>query len=373
MSRSLRYRLVLDGEPAGQDDLDRFETITVEQEVDMAWEARLETPVCLDAEGRWTGDQAEFMKSFARVRVELSVDDGPFAPLIDGPVVGRDSRRSAEPGRSMVTLVVHDDSAYLNREESLERFENMADDEIAERIFNEAEQIAEADVEPTPPPPDDTPPVVFRRGTRMRLLRQLARRQGMHAYVLPGDAPGASVGCFKPFPTKPGDLPALVLLGEDRNIASFDVQEDAQRAGTVQAARLSLTDKGIVEHTSRFRDLDLLGPDFSFEREEDTARRLAPPGPGSQADPDRRVAAETEASSFDIEGEGETLPCYGGVLRPYLVVTVKAGGTRSSGAYLIHAVTHRLTRSDYTQSFTLKRNAQSPVAASLPGAAKKIF
>lgn len=359
MTPDIRYRLFFDDEPASQEDLDRVEEITVEQEVDMAWEAHLQIPVCTDAQGQWTGDDLRFMSAYARIRVEIKVGDGGFVPLIDGPVVGSDRQRRAEPGQSTVTLVVHDDSAFLNREESLERFENRADHEVAEQIYQDASPIVSTDVEPTAPPPSDVPPVVVQRGTRMRLLRMLAQRQGMHAYVLPGEVPGQSVGCFKAFPTAPSGLPPLTLLGAGRTIDTFDVQQNAQRAATAQAARLSLTDRGLTEAASQFSDLDLLGPGFTFENDQNTATQLPTPGPGGQVAPDRRAAAATEASSYEIEASGSIRPCYTGVLRPYEVVTVRGAGPRLSGDYLVFAVTHTLTRSEYAQSFTFKRNALS--------------
>jgi hypothetical protein len=53
MSGEIRYRLFFNDEPASREELDRVERITVEQEIDMAWEAQLEVPICLDANGRW--------------------------------------------------------------------------------------------------------------------------------------------------------------------------------------------------------------------------------------------------------------------------------------------------------------------------------
>ena len=48
-----------------------------------------------------------------------------------------------------------------------------------------------------------------------------------------------------------------------------------------------------------------------------------------------------------------------GLIAPYKVVTVRGVNARLSGAYVIKKVTHRLTRSIYTQSFSLLRNARS--------------
>jgi len=72
------------------------------------------------------------------------------------------------------------------------------------------------------------------------------------------------------------------------------------------------------------------------------------------------VEAEAERASYAFEATGSVLAgCYSAVLRPYGVVSVRAVNDRSSGDYMIKAVTHSLTRSNYAQSFTLMRNARS--------------
>src|SRR5438094_769368 len=120
---------------ATQDQLDKIESVTVEQQIDMAWEGRLTLPICTDANGAWSGDDEAFMHSFSRIRVEVKVGSGSYAALIDGPVVGYDSQRSSEPSQSQITILVHDDSVYLNRAESIDVIEDRSDAEIARQLF----------------------------------------------------------------------------------------------------------------------------------------------------------------------------------------------------------------------------------------------
>ncbi len=354
------FRLFFDNDPAKREQLDRVDKITVEQEVDMAWEARIEMPVCVDEKGIWKGEDEGFMESFSRVRVEIRVGGDPFVALIDGPIVGYDNNKSSEPGQSSIILMVRDDSVYLNREEQLARFEDMADHEIAAQLFGEAEQIASTDIDDTPRPAGNLMPVVIQRGTSMQILRALARRQGMHAYVLPGEEPGQSIGCFKSFSTEAAGLPPLILLGTDRNIERFNVAQDAQSPSRVQAFRLSITDKVVMSSTSSFRDLDLLGPEHAFEDDTKVGTQISIPGLGSSVDLDRRVTAEADRASYAFEATGSVLAgCYRGVLQPYRVVSVRGVNDRLGGDHLINTVTHTLTRSEYSQSFALKRNARS--------------
>ena len=362
MSRVSRYRVYFNNQPASQEQLDQLETITVEQAVDMAWEARIQIPLCTDEAGRWQGQDDRIMAAFSRVRLEIQVGEGAFSPLIDGPIVGFDTQMSSEPGQSSLTLLVHDDSVYLNRTERIVRFDNQLDHEIATQIFEDIEQIASTDIETTPTPTSSLPPVVMQRGTDMQLLRMLAYRQGLHAYVLPGANPGESVGCLKALPTEPSDLPPLVLLGSDRNVNRFDVQHNAQSPGQVTGFALSITDRAVSERTTSVRDLELLGEEVP-EPEASLASRLLPPGFGDSVDLERLAAARTEEDSYAFEATGSVLAdCYGGVLRPYQVVTVRGVNSQLSGNYLIYQVTHTLGRSSYSQDFTVRRNARSTEA-----------
>lgn len=359
------YRLFFNDESASREQLDRVEEITVEQRVDTAWEARLKIPVCLDERGNWQGDDEDFMSSYSAVRVEIKVAEQSFQALIDGPVVGYDTQRSSEPGQSFITLIVHDDSAFLNQEEQLSRFDNMADHEVAEQLFNEVDRIASTDVETTPAHAGGLPPTVVQRGTSMQILRSLARRQGMHAYVLPGENPGESVGCFKRLPVTAGDIPALVVLGKERNVSGFSLTQDAQSPAQVQASALRVTDKDVVTSTSSFRDLDLLGPQQAHQDDQSTATLVAPPRHGTSVDLDRHVTGQSERASYAYSATGSIIGgCYQGVLLPYNLVSVQGVNPQSSGNYLIYEVSHQLTRSTYNQTFVLKRNARSEAGGS---------
>jgi phage protein D len=362
---AIEYRIFFNNNPATREQLDRVEEITVEQEVDMAWEARIQIPIIVDEKGNWTGVDEDFMAPFSRARVEVRLGKGPFIPLIDGTIVETDSPMHSEPGQSSKTLNVYDDSVFLNREEEIRRFENFQDHEVARRIFGEFEQIASTDIEDTPPSGSSLPPIVVQRGTAMQILRSLARRQGKHVYVLPGESPGQSIGCFKAFPVETDGLPPLILLGSERNIENFNVRNNARRPANVRASIISILDKSVITRESRFSDIELLGEETAFESESDTATHILPPHQGESSDLDQAVRAEAANSSFAFDVTGKVLDlCYEGVLSPYRVVCIRGANNRLSGNYLITKVTHTLTRSTYSQSFTLRRNARSGGAGS---------
>jgi hypothetical protein len=347
------YKLLFDGKAATKEQLERFETITVEQDAGRPWQARLEVSVCLDDQGNWIGDDEPFMQILHRIRVELKLGEGDFQPLIDGPIVGFDSDRRSAPGQSVVTVIVNDDSALLNRDAGAASYPaGLKDSEIAQRIFGGYAEIASTEIEDTPAPPASPQTEMRRRGTDMQLLRQLARRNNFACGVCPGAQPSRSIGIFRTTPVFSDEPPPLVLLGRDRNIETFEVKLNAQGQSNVVASTLSFTDKSTVTRSSQVRDLGIAG------------QQQLPPGSGETVDLQHRVDSEAERSSRAFEATGSVRQaCYAGILAPFHPVTVQLGTTRTSGTYTIEKVTHRLGRSNYTQDFTVVTDELSESAA----------
>ena len=329
------YKLLFDGAAATKEQLERFETITVEQDADRPWQARLEVSVCLDDQGNWVGDDEPFMQILHRIRVEIRVGEGDFQPLIDGPIVGFDSDRQSAPGQSVVTVIVNDDSALLNRDASVVSYPaGLKDSEIAERIFGDYPEIASTEIEDTPAPPASQQPEMRRQGTDMQFLRQLASRNNFVCGVAPGTQPSSSIGIFHTRPVFSDEPPPLVLLGRDRNIEMFDVKLNAHGQSNVVASTLSFSDKSTVTRSSQVRDLGIAG------------QEQLPPGSGETVDLQHRVDSEAERSSRAFEATGSVRQgCYAGILAPFHPVTVQLGTTRTGGTYTIEKVMHRLGRS----------------------------
>ena len=210
-----RFRIWFGDRAASEEELARIEEIEVTQEMDAFWEARLRVALCLDANGRWLHWPGDTAQAFSRVRIEIDIGHGRFVPLIDGPLVSIDAELDAQPGRSTATMVVRDDSAFLNRDEEVEPpFENRRHSDVVEELFERFEQIRDTRIEATTATIEST----VRRGTVLQFLRELAWVNDRHAYVLPGEERGASIGCFLPDPEDASDLPPLVMIGDNRSL-----------------------------------------------------------------------------------------------------------------------------------------------------------
>lgn len=373
---AIEYIVFFNNVAAEQKRLDLIEEVTVVQEADKPWEARLQIPVCVNNDGKWEGEDEAWMRAYNRVRVEAKIGEAAYVPLIDGPIVGFDTARSAQPGKSVVTLVVHDDSAFLNRQANVARYEGKTDSAIARQVFQEAGTITGGfDIpEETPPPPGNTANVTMQRGSKWQFLRELARRhENWHAYVLPGEEPGKSIGAFRKYRTEPDGLPPMLLLGDDRNIAEFNVTNNPRNPCVVRTSTLAISDKSVRTSTASYRDSTLLGDRPANDSDAgDEATCLMPPTLGDLVDPDSATGGASSASGYSSEATGSVIPhCYTGVLSPYRVVLVRISDSKLSGKYLITKVTHTLTRSTYTQAFEMKGNGfteEDPASANAPQA-----
>jgi hypothetical protein len=355
-----RFRLWFDAREASVEELARFEEIEVTQEVDHFWEARARMAMCLDDQGRWKHRPDQTATAFSRVRIALDPGDGSFVPLIDGPVVRFDSRLDSQPGRSTTTFVVRDDSVFLNRDEDNEVFRDKRDSEVADALFRAVPQIASTRVDP---PTAATHPVTSRRGTRLDLLTRLSRANRRRAYVLPGEQPGQSVGCFLADPQQPNlAWPALELIGDRRNLGDATIEEDPDSPSRSSARTLRLSDGSLASFQTGAQALGLSNDRPALPDDAAPLRQL-PPEEALREDPEAAVSAAAERSGLAYKLTTSVIPgCYHAVLLPYQMVRIECGDTPYSGNYFLTKVTHRITPSVWTQSLEGKRHGATEVA-----------
>jgi hypothetical protein len=360
----MRFRLWFGDRAASADELARVEQIEVTQEMDAFWEAHVRMALCLDANGTWQHWPGDTATPFSRVRIELDLGSGRFVPLIDGPLAGVDAGLDTQPGRSTATMVVRDDSAFLDRDEEAEAaFENKSDSDVARTLFERFSQVIG---ETRVPPTQGAPATTARRGTVLTFLRRLARLNGRHAYVLPAAQQGGkSIGCFLPDPGASdgaSDLPPLVMIGIGRNLADAEITEDPRGPERTRSRVLRVNDQGVTTFETSAQDLGLMR-DLPATPADLTPRRLLHPADNQREDPTAAVSGQARRRGYVYHLRSRVLPgCYGAVLTPYNKVRVDAGATPYSGDYLITRVVHRITPSLYTQELEAKTDSTSKVS-----------
>lgn len=363
-------RLYFDSRPAGEEQLDLFREIRVDQAIGMACEAELDIDLALDDAGLWSTIEDEFAQPFRRIRIEVKMgEDGEFSALIDGPIVAQRFELAAGPGESLLTLVVHDDSVLLNQVESVAVFEEQTPDQIAQTLISDGGLTAQVDT--VPAAGSRYTRYVVQRGTAMQLLRDLARRHGMLAYVKPGEVPGQSIGVFARPSMVRGEASELLLVGEERNINKFSVQLDALLPTAVRGGDVQLSDNTLLSSEVGSASLAPLGDVAMHAALATTAVSLLDGAREEQNDLDDASTATVDASSFAFTASTEIdANDYDHVLSPYQVIRVAGPGGYLGGDYLISRVRHVINDSGYKQGLTLKRNARaagSSGGGGLPG------
>ncbi len=140
----------------------------------------------------------------------------------------------------------------------------------------------------------------------------------------------------------------------------------------MQAGSIAIADRSDLSTNVENADLAPLGDEAVHDVLDPTGTALLARTREEQADIDAAAQAAVDLSSFAYSAHGEiTADLYGGIILPYLVVSIAGIGGRLSGSYVVSRVSHKLTDSSYTQQFVLIRNARSAGGAdglpSIPG------
>jgi hypothetical protein len=371
------YSIYFGSRAADNEEIESISDITVEQVVDMIWEGKVSLTIGMNEKGTWSIEKKEFAYPQSRLRLEMKKDRS-FIPLIDGPIVNIDTDMSSEPGQSNMTLTVYDDSILLDNDDEYLHFNGSStgkktDSEMAKEIYSKAigDGILDCcEIMNTV----SEPQIINFRGTRMQLLRKLARRNRMHAYVLPGRTPGKSIGCFKPYPEMQTGLADLVLSGEDKNIEGFKVNIDCLKPIKEKGCFLDSQGKNIQSFSQDYNafgihgDTDIIKNTKQISQEQVRAQLLVGPGvhmihPNRSFgnDMEQQINAQAYESGFAIEASGQlTQSCrYSEILTPYNLINVRGINAPYCGQYVITNVSHKITKDSYGQSFTMIRDAFS--------------
>jgi hypothetical protein len=153
-----------------------------------------------------------------------------------------------------------------------------------------------------------------------------------------------------------------VLVGPKRNIETFHVSDQIERASVQVGAQLDIDDISITESRSEWTDLDLLDDDPAIDDTDDLGETILSPIIASLFSLGDATTAAQQRNSYTITASGTLRGgCYPGVLTPYDVVEVSGVDQKQCTKYVIREVVHSLGRSEYRQDFTLFTNAVATV------------
>lgn len=333
--------------------------LEVELDEDLAGQFRLRLALSRGKGGRWRHLDDGLLAVWQKVSIRAGFKGG-VEELIEGYIT---HLRPAFGDEDDCLLEVWglDRSVLLDREEKLKSWPNKKDSDIAQEIFGDAAYKLSAEVEDTRLTHDEVVSTILQRETDMRFLKRLAVRNGYECYVEGG------VGYFRPPRLNDPPQPTLALhFGPDEtNVVGFAVEVNALAPAELTMWQIDRMDKSLVDVKVQNSRQKILG------RDDATQLPVGGVSPGLTV-VGQTVAtgrAEMEAlcqglyhqAEWFVTGEGEVnANRYGHVLKPRLPVTIKGIGETYSGVYYVSHVTHRFTKSGYSQHFRVRRNGLMP-------------
>jgi phage protein D len=229
----------------------------------------------------------------------------------------------------------------------------MADSVIASQIFGSGQLLPQ--VTTTSPVLSDPEGTTIQRGTDIRFLRRLARRNGFEVYVLPDATTGVETGYFGPLSTSGSPAATLVVhAGDSTSVTGLTITQDLLRPSEAVAAGLD------ASHSAQSADVSnassTVGRTSTVGQLPKTTKlRLTGTGLTNSTDLQRAAQAAVDRSSYALVADGQA-PATVGPLVPGTVVTISGAGDAYSGPWVLRRVKHVIAPGSYVQHFTAARN-----------------
>jgi phage protein D len=349
--------------PAPPPVVDAVEEIVVESALETSSAFRIRLGIAQNDLGDWRFLQEDLFRPLVPVTVRVAVGTVPIPEaLVTGYVSQQEVTYADEAGSSTLEISGLDATLLMNLQEKVMPWPNLPDGAIAAAIFGQYAVLPI--VQPTAPTLIEPEGTTMQRGTDLRFLRRLAKRNGFDVYVQPEPLTGVDQGFFRPRQTIGAPQAVLnVSMGGETNVSSFRIRYDmAQPTGAV-AAGLDTMTKAPQPALAPVAVQPPMGV-------EPALLRVLPPPVVRPADTGAMRTAELQAlaqgiadrSSFAVVAEGEAGPDVG-VLRPGGLVAVRGLGRLFNGLYLLTRVRHTISDDGYVQHFEARRNAVTMTGA----------
>jgi phage protein D len=355
------FSLKVDGQPLDDAVMAQLQSMEAEEHLRMADILRLVFNTDVNEEGSgWRILDDDVFPPLANLQLQITVGNNDPVTVIDAYVVETQTALTNNPGESTLTVLAMDASVLLSRREVVRSWAGMADSDIAGAIFNE--YGFSADVEATDVTYEEDNTLIVQRGTDMQFLQLLAMRQGFELYIDVDPSSGRLTGRFGPLQLEDEPQGLLTIhMGQSSNLNYLNVRYDMLRPTEVRVDNIDAESGEDQSGSASESDVTLLGGDGLFAATTPRVSRLLPAGANIEAELNRLAKGLTNRSSFAVIAEGEVdTNNFGLVLRAKRTVSVRGAGRVYSGVYLVERVHHAFVEGQYSQSFTLRRNALSP-------------
>jgi phage protein D len=351
------YTLLIAMVPAPAPVIEAVQDIEIEASLDQASVFRVRFGITQTKTGDWSILELDPFRPLVPVSIRVQRGIRPPEAVINGYVTDQRVIYGHEAsGCSTLEVTGMDATHLMNLQERVKPWPNLPDSGIAAAIFGQYGVVPRLDAtSPVLTEPDGT---TIQRGTDIRFLRRLARRNGFDCYVQPEPVSGLDFGHFRARRT--AGLPQAVLsvsMGEETNVHDFAVRYEMTKPTTAVAAGLDVATKAPQPALAPVPSELPLGLEGTLMRELPPAVvRPADTGLPRTAELQRAAQAVVSRSSWSVVATG-TVGTDVGVLRPGGLVNVRGAGRVYNGSYVVTRVTHSLAPCAYEQRFEARRNA----------------
>ena len=358
------YTLQIDELPAPPELLNALQEIEIDCSLAEASVFRLRFGITKTGVGDWSILDVDPFLPLTPISLRIQRGYEPPMAVINGYVTEHAIGSADAPGSSTLDVTGMDVTLLMNMSETVVAWPNMADSEIAATIFAQKHIV---------PVVDDTTPVLvepdgttIQRGTDIRFLRRLARRNGFDCYVQPDPLTGQDVGYFRARELE-GEPEAVlsVNFGADTNVREFNVSYQLAKPTAAMSTGLDTLTK-TSQPAFALTTLELpLGLEGTLARELPPGVVL-PAGTGLMrtAELQGALQATVDRSSWAVSATG-TVGSDVPVLAPGGLLNIRGLGRLYNGSYYLTRVRHLIAAGDYTQRFEAERNAVSETGAEL--------
>ena len=301
------------------------------------------------------------LKVGSRIVLTLSVGILPVV-LFDGIVTQSQLSPGQGQGDGTLAVTAEDLRFAMDREERDESYPGLPVAAIAALVMARYARYGLVPVV-IPPAATEVPlpmdRITTQSGTDLALLEELAAQAGYVFTVVPGPVPGTSTGYFGPQPRLGVPQPALTVnMGADTNVASIDFQYDASEAHAVSGeVQDRTTNRSVPVRSAPAPTRPPLATEPALAASGVAGSRIyRPSGAVSATTAQAEAQAASDRSADVLTAEGELVTAkYGRVLEPRRLVGLRGVGRAHDGFWFVEQVKHVLSRGDYRQQFTLKR------------------
>ncbi|MEG4233983.1 hypothetical protein QUA40_18020 [Microcoleus sp. Pol11C3] len=281
--------------------------------------------------------------------------------LMDGIITNQQFSPSMTPGGSTFTITGEDVSVMMDLEEK--SVEHTAQDEatIARLLISNYSKYGLIPKVVNPPlrdQPTRNERIPSQQGTDLEYLRAIAQRFAYVFYVIPGPASGSNTAYWGPPQRQAQAQKALsVNMGSFSNVDSINFQNNALAVAAVEGSvqdRKTNKIRPVQEYSS---DRPQLAKQAALTQQTHRRLRQFRQTGRETAQADAHAQAITDRSVDDVvtvTGELDTLR-YGALLQLRGLVGLRGVGHSYDGFYYVKSVTHKISRGQYKQNFTITR------------------